>query len=120
MKTKKLTKKITNLILKKSIKKFNFFTVELSPEARYFFKKNNNYSLTENKKQFKHPLKLNNFKNIISLKSYLSTKKPLVIYVYINNIYIKQSNIKHYLEADLYVKTLFGCLKKLYVLWCIV
>jgi hypothetical protein len=120
MKTKKLTKKITNLILKKSIKKFNFFTVELSPEARYFFKKNNNYSLTENKKQFKHPLKLNNFKNIISLKSYLSTKKPLVIYVYINNIYIKQSNIKHYLEADLCVKTLFVYLKKLYVLWCIV
>ena len=120
MKTKKLTKKIANLILEKSIREFNFFTVEFSTEAKYFLKKNNNYSLTGNIKSFKHPLKLNNFKNIISLKSYLNTKKSQVIYVYIDNVYIKQSSIKHYLETDSCIRKLFMCFKKLYVLWYIV
>lgn len=120
MKTKKLTKKIANIILKKSIKSFNFFTVELSSEAKYFFKKNN-YCLTTNKKMFKHPLKLSNFKNIISLKSHLNNKKSQVVYVCINNIFIKQSSIKGiYIENDLYVKNLFIYLKKLYVFWSFV
>lgn len=121
MKTKKITKKIANLIIEKSIKKFNFFTVELSTEAKYFFKKNNSYNLTGGTKSFKHPLKLNRFKNLNDLKFYLSSKKPLVIYVFINNMYIKQSNIKQiYVETDLWIKTLFQCLKKIYGLWCIV
>ena len=39
MKSKKLTKKITSLIIEKKIKDFNFFTVELTKEAKFFFKK---------------------------------------------------------------------------------
>ena len=120
MKTKKLTKKIANLILKKNIESFNLFTVEISSEAKYFFKKNN-YSLTKKKKMFKHPLKLNSFKNIISLKTYLNNKKPQAVYIYINNVYIRQANIKKiYIENALHAKNLFIYFKKLYVIWFVI
>lgn len=122
MKTKKLTKKIENIILEKKIKNFHFFTLEYCSDAKLFFKKNIKNNLINDKNIYlKHPLKLNKFTTFKDLEHYLTGINHNVVYIYINKIYIKQKLIKNiYNNNNLNLTKLFIYFKKLYVIWYLV
>ena len=118
MKTKKTLKKIENTIIKKKIKNFNFFTLEYCSNTKLFFKKTKNIINSFNENTLKHPLYFRGFNILTDLKLYLNIKKPRVILIAINNIYIKKQYIKGlYVDNDQNLMILFSALKRLFVLW---
>jgi UDP-N-acetylmuramate-alanine ligase len=121
MKTKKLTKKLENTILKKKFKSFDFFTLEYCSSTNSFLKKNKNAIIKLNNFKLKHPLHFNSFKSIEDLKFYLMNKNSRTILICIKNLYIKQNTIDNiYIDSSYNIKMLFLCFKKLYVLWCFI
>lgn len=118
MNTKKILKEIENIIIKKKVKTFNFFTLEYCSNTNLFLKKTKNAVNNFNDITLKHPLYFNGFNNVTDLKLYLNTGNSRIIFIAINKIYIKKKSIKNlYINNDQNLKILFTTLKKLLILW---